>query len=232
MTVEAVAFDAARLCEDIVRLQGARARDRGVELRLEANATSVRVLGDPLRLRQILVSLVANAIKFTERYEVVLVLDAARPEGDAIRVRISVRDSGTGIPGAQPSRSFQHFTQADSFSTRKHGGTGLCLAICRQLVEGSGSRARKVGAAFTVEVALVLMDCMMPGVDGYEATAEIRRRQQGQPPTPVLAMAANAMQGDRDRCFQAGMDDYLSKPAGREALERVLSRWLSRTEAT
>jgi CheY-like chemotaxis protein len=76
------------------------------------------------------------------------------------------------------------------------------------------------------------MDCMMPGVDGYEATAEIRRRQRSQPPTPILAMAANAMQGDRDRCFQAGMDDYLSKPAGREALERVLSRWLSRTEAT
>jgi CheY-like chemotaxis protein len=237
MTLQAVAFDAARLCEDIVRLQGARARDRGVELRLEANAASVRVLGDPLRLRQILVSLVANAIKLTERYEVVLVLDAARPEGDAIRLRISVRDSGTGIPGAQPSRSFQHFTQADSFSTRKHGGTDLCLAICRQLVELvegriGVEREEGRGSTLTVEVALVLMDCMMPGVDGYEATAEIRRRQQGQPPTPVVAMAANAMQGDRDRCLQARMDDYLSKPVSREALERVLSRWLSRTEAT
>jgi signal transduction histidine kinase len=144
MTVEAVAFDAARLCEDIVRLQGVRARDEDVELRHEA-AKSVRVLGDPLRLRQILVNLVANAIKFTERYEVVLVLDAARPEGDAIRVRISVRDSGTGIPGAQRSRSFQHFTQAESFSTRKHGVTGLCLAICRQLVEGSGRERERSG---------------------------------------------------------------------------------------
>ena len=143
------------------------------------------MVGDPLRLRQILVNLLDNAIKFTERGEVVLGLDADRPDAGATRLRITVRDSGIGIPAAQRSRIFQHFTQADSSTTRKHGGTGLGLAICRQLVElmqgriGVESEEGR-GTTCTVDVALqiappeieppaelhlVLMDCMMPGVD-------------------------------------------------------------------
>ncbi len=306
MTLESVPFDVGALADDVLRLMAAKATQKGIGLRLEVEGTTApELLGDPLRLRQILVNLVDNAIKFTERGEVVLGVAAAAPRDGHVSLRLSVRDSGIGIPEAQRSLIFQHFTQADSSTTRKHGGTGLGLAICRQLVElmrgriglesdlgrgstftvdlelptrpvsadGPAARAVAVAAAAaavaagrrvllaednpvnqlvargllarlgcSVDVAgdghealrllqgggydLVLMDCMMPGLDGYEATAEIRRREAGGARVPVIAMTANAMQGDRERCLAAGMDDYLSKPVNRDALTEVVSQWL------
>jgi hypothetical protein len=116
MTLEAVAFDAARLCEDIVRLQGVRARDKGVEPRLEASAKSFPVLGDPLRLRRSLVNLVDNAFKFTERGEVVLGLDAARPDPVGTR---SGSGSACGIvESGYPPRNARGSSSISSRRTR------------------------------------------------------------------------------------------------------------------
>lgn len=106
-----------------------RAKDKGLGLRLvRATATSAQVLGDPLRLRQVLVNLVDNAIKLTQKGEVVLRLEAGTPVADALPLRIRVRAGGIGLPAAQRSMSFQHFTRADGSTARKHGGTGPGLA--------------------------------------------------------------------------------------------------------
>jgi two-component system sensor histidine kinase/response regulator len=93
-----------------------------------------RLVGDPMRLQQVLLNLVGNAIKFTEHGEVVLSIDAARSEDGRVELAFAVRDTGIGIAPEQQQRMFDAFSQADSSTSRKYGGTGLGLAISRRLV--------------------------------------------------------------------------------------------------
>jgi CheY-like chemotaxis protein len=94
---------------------------------------------------------------------------------------------------------------------------------CSVDVAGNGLEAVRMVEQLSYD--LVFMDCQMPEMDGYEATAEIRRRQGSSKHTPIVAMTANAMQGDRERCIDAGMDDYVAKPVKKEAVSEAIEKW-------
>jgi signal transduction histidine kinase len=300
LELEHIDFDLRATVENVVALHAPFAAEKGLGLDLHtATETSQWVTGDPSRLRQVLVNLIANAIKFTHDGGVAVRVGP----GDAHRVRFEVTDTGIGIDSAL-GHMLDPFSQADASTTRRYGGTGLGLAICRQLVElmggsldytsevGRGStfwfevplpprpapvdeppassaaatpadrprlgrvllvddskmnqmvaKAMLVRLGYEVEVAgsghdavlaaasghydIVLMDCLMPDMDGYEATEIIRRDEGPTRHTTIVALTASALSGDLEKCLAAGMDDYLSKPLRPAELETTLSRWLS-----
>jgi signal transduction histidine kinase/CheY-like chemotaxis protein len=300
MTIDAAPFALQPLVREILILFRARAREKNLELRLDYDpALPEWVLGDAGRIRQIVMNLASNAIKFTDTGSVTIQVEEHHRTYADVHLRISVHDSGIGIPEDQRDRLFTKFTQLDTSAARKHGGTGLGLAISKRLAElmggsvdytsrsGTGStfwfeatlrlasapRPPKVDSisrtqsvpdvrprilvaednavnqrlmvrcleklGCEVDVAsngvealekwsqslynLVFMDCQMPEMDGYEATAQIRSQERGPSRTPIVAITAHAMSGDRERCLQAGMDDYLSKPIDLERLARIVA---------
>ena len=278
--------------------------DRGVSRR-RLDELDDYLMGDPTRLRQVIVNLVSNALKFTEQGEVKISVEVISSNTDDVDLKIAVSDTGIGIPQQAQKTLFNAFTQADGSTTRKYGGTGLGLAIVSQLVdmmdgtlgvdsiEGDGSsfwfiarfqRTKERPEIISDQVAdkepvqwhakillvednpinqmvaqkmlekvglkpqlannglealkllneqafdLVLMDCQMPEMDGFDATREIRKlgiKANNNKVLPVIAMTANVMSGDRERCLDVGMDDYIGKPVQREQLESVLGKWLA-----
>ncbi len=437
MTIQAIEFDPRQLLEEVLELLATRAQDKRLELILDLPpAVPATVIGDPLRLRQVLLNLLGNAIKFTESGSVEAGIEVMEQQPGKAQLRFRVRDTGIGIPAERQGAIFESFTQADGSTTRRFGGTGLGLTISRRLVElmgghmelrsasGEGSTfaftlclpvvalheedfdlgqrrilivenqaatvrvlerwlatwhahvtvaatgrdalsllrdsvagdrfaavildmglpdldgvaiarrihdmpelrglplvwlsgqgrsddreslrelgfvaflgkparrimlqqalrdavlspvtkatsdlpkaptkrlpeglqvllvednpvnrkvATRLLAQQGVQVAiaengregverwlagghrLVLMDIQMPEMDGLEATAEIRRREMGTDQhTVIIAMTAHAMASDRERCLEAGMDDYLTKPVKAEILFEILTRW-------
>ena len=296
--------------EAALALFSANARRKGIALELEvAPDLPERAAGDAARLRQILLNLVGNAVKFTRHGRVLVRMQRIEESVSTLRLGVEVIDTGSGIDADVCRELFSPFFQADATTQRQHGGTGLGLAICKRLVEamrgrigvdstpGRGSRfhfqvelgaipqarpaaattlpadngslAPLAGTVLLVEdapvnrmiaaqmlralglehveaengeqaldllqthrVALVLMDCQMPVLDGYNATRRIREleAESGLARLPVVALTANALSGDEARCLAAGMDAYLPKPYTRVQLHGVLKRWLS-TEA-
>ncbi|MBK9385746.1 MAG: response regulator [Planctomycetes bacterium] len=139
LRLEAVPFDLPQLVEEVGELLAARAHDKDLELALYVHPeVASQVIGDPGRVRQILVNLIGNAVKFTEAGDVVVVGSLVASGADEIFVRFEVRDSGPGIPEELRPRLFESFSQADESMARRFGGTGLGLAISRQLVELMG----------------------------------------------------------------------------------------------
>jgi signal transduction histidine kinase/CheY-like chemotaxis protein/HPt (histidine-containing phosphotransfer) domain-containing protein len=312
-------FDLSRLLTDLIAAfrDSAAARGNSLHSKLEL-PQHARVGGDALRLRQVLTNLLGNAVKFTENGRVDLDAQALDPRpGDARGwVRFTVRDTGIGMSAETLARLFQPFSQADTSTTKKYGGTGLGLVIAKHLaglmggtldvksVVGAGTelcvelpfeparapaaavapgapapapspspspspspeagaslavllvednevnqevaRAMLEGAGHRVEVAgdgseavqqclpgrfdCVLMDCQMPVMDGLEATRRIRARERasGSARMPIVALTANAMAGDRERCLAAGMDDFLAKPFDTRSLLAAVARGTAR----
>ncbi len=309
LELEEVDLELQALVELVVAPLEVRARRGGLRLRTSVDpALPARVRGDPHRLRQVLLNLVGNALKFTERGFVLVSVDLVDETEDEVEVLFSVRDTGIGIPKEQQARIFEQFVQADGSTTRKYGGTGLGLAICERLVRlmggqlaveseaGKGSSfgfslrlpiavpshsrppqepvgasaqtTEAIGCGQTVllaednrvnqqvaiamlrrlgfqvllaedgeralasfeahpEIALILMDVQMPIVGGFEATRRLRERERsGGRAVPIVAMTAHAMQGDRELCLEAGMNDYVAKPMHLATLAETLRRWL------
>ena len=287
LELESAPFSLRRMLDQITRVLAVRASENGLSFCCRMpEETPDAVVGDRMRLQQVLLNLAGNAIKFTEQGEVEVSVSPLSQDGDGC-LEFAVRDTGIGIPSSAQERLFQSFAQADASMARRFGGTGLGLSICKSLVEMMGGRIwveSEVGKGSTfrftvrlplanelpadvdapvavptvacaqlrillaednpanqklatyvlqdrghlVEIAgdgqeairlternrydVILMDVQMPGMDGLEATAAIRKREDGGRRVPIIAMTAHAMRGDRERCLAAGMDGYLSKP--------------------
>jgi len=141
LDLEVVDFDPRLALQEVVELLAERAQSKGVELVCSIDPKVPGALrGDPGRLRQVLTNLIGNAIKFTERGEVVASVMVGATKSDSIDLRVEVRDTGIGIPPEVQGRLFQAFSQADTSTTRRFGGTGLGLVICRRLVELMGGQ--------------------------------------------------------------------------------------------
>ena len=303
MELERADFAVRPLLDEILRPLNLVARQRGLTLTgVVGESVPPAVRGDSLRLRQVLMNLIANALKFTHEGGVTVTVDRIAEDECAVELRLSVSDTGIGISPEQRHTIFEAFRQADNSITRKYGGSGLGLAISARLVQlmggeigvesrpdggsvfsftaqfgraepcapGSGavpneeampSKAcpqrilvaednpiNQTVIARTLEKAghqvslaqngrqavdawaassfdVIFMDVQMPEMDGLEATTEIRRRERETGRRVVImAMTANAMSGDRERCLAAGMDGYFTKPMrAREVLD-----WLAR----
>ena len=162
MELEPVPFDAARLTEDVTHLMGVTAHDKGIALNVSTSVASLFVMGDPGRLRQILLNLVGNAVKFTDsgHVSVSLVTSDGPGEGECDCI-FTVSDTGVGISEEVRTRIFDSFDQGDSSTTRKYGGTGLGLAITRELVhlmngEISVESRPGEGSLFKVRIPMTL----------------------------------------------------------------------------
>jgi signal transduction histidine kinase/CheY-like chemotaxis protein len=195
MTFERIDFDLRSVCEEVRAILRAAVAKRNLAMSLHYEAAlPCFIKGDPVRIRQVLLNLASNAVKFTERGAVRI--EVSRPDGP--QIKISVADSGIGITEEQMNRMFLRFTQADSSTTRRYGGTGLGLAISRTLVELMGgtigvSSEPGVGSTFWFTLPLVAADA--PAAVADEAPVPVLTAAVGEPPAATVSAPADAEQG-------------------------------------
>lgn len=308
ITLEQIGFDIAALIERCIASLRHQVEQKNIGLRFHCDARPPILLGDPLRMAQIINNLISNAIKYTSKGSIDVHLAYTALANGKVRIHCRVVDTGIGVPEAKIGQLFQKFTQVDASNTRRFGGTGLGLAITRQLAQLMGgevgveskvdvgsnfwfaipfsvtdviedgtrrtlSRKRdqicgmllpakaKIlvaedhplnqeyiklllkkygfadvdlvdnGRAVLTAIAkksydVVLMDCFMPELNGFQTTQIIREGQESWSHLPIVAITANAMLGDEQKCLAAGMDDYIAKPINESEFCAVLSRWI------
>jgi PAS domain S-box-containing protein len=169
LDLETTGFKLDEVISSVTTLTAQKAHEKGLEFLAHVGpGIPEHLLGDPLRLGQILTNFVNNAVKFTEKGEIRLNIELLERTGEKVQLRFCVRDTGIGMTREQSARLFQPFTQADMSTTRKHGGTGLGLTICRRLVELMGGRIwlesePGVGSSFFFTVWLGVSDAVSSG---------------------------------------------------------------------
>ena len=178
MVIDVQSFDLRRLLEDVAGILSAKAADKGIDLMVRYSpGTPVHLVGDADRMRQVVLNLANNAVKFTNQGHVVISAEAIEQDGVGATIRIAVADTGIGIPPQAVDTLFDKFTQADSSTTRKYGGTGLGLAISKRLVElmrGTLAVESQEGRGSTFEFTLELPFGSQPEATGANPTASLR----------------------------------------------------------
>lgn len=304
LEVEETNFDFRSLLIGIEKIFKPSVDKKGLKLEFKLDdRIPTWLVGDAVRMRQVLINLIGNAVKFTALGSVLVQVQMESLNDHEATLRIAVEDTGIGIPKKSVPKLFEAFTQADSSTTRKFGGTGLGLSISKRLVElmkgtigvssveGVGSKfwfqiALKPGVAETKthedspranaltgirvliaednivnqkviqdilktlgaqttavvngkevlsalqksEFDIVLMDCQMPEMDGFEATAKIRNSNSPFKEIPIVALTANVVSGVKDKCLRAGMNDYISKPFSVSRLIASISGHVSKID--
>lgn len=310
LTLESIRIDLSELVTMSAETFIGAAKEKNTEIKVHLEEDlPTEIVGDPTRLKQILINLVGNAVKFVGRGGHVHISAKTRSKGDHEVLRFEVEDDGIGVPDHLQQHIFERFTQAQATTTRQFGGTGLGLSICKQLTELMAGRIGVVsdgatGSLFWFEIPLqrtiaqnacgsgktgagsrgggevctelpskthlsillaedshvnqqviracllpfevdlicvengeeavrmlseesfdaVLMDVQMPVLDGVQATKQIRNSAEPWSNTPVIALTANAMEGDRETYIGAGVDGYVSKPVDLELLLHEVMR--------
>lgn len=326
LSLENITFELKSLVDGTVKMVAVMALQKGLTLEATLDQSMPRlIIGDPVRLHQVLLNLLGNAVKFTDAGGVYLSIKPLVEDGEPLLL-FEIKDTGIGLSSEEMMLIFDPFTQADNSNTRKYGGTGLGLTISRHLIElmggeigvksvkGSGStffftipampcegngehyeeksipsfyvssptsfngteitttaapldlleklsqptvliaddnpvncrllalQLNKLGYASnsvgngrdavkafaTGAYKLVLMDCQMPLMDGFEATRVIREREKlSGGHIPIIAVTAGSSEAHRQQCLNAGMDDYLRKPVDKEGLKNMLEAWMT-----
>ena len=309
--LEKIEMNLRDILKSICKSMGVLAKNKGLKLIGDVqDDVPELVIGDPTRVRQVIINLINNALKFTFKGSVMVDVKLQKSIGEECELMFSVKDEGVGIPPDKQASIFEVFTQADASTTRRFGGTGLGLAISRKLVEMMGGyigveskefkgstfffvlpfkivkkedipqalkaesiedqllaqlhkapkrdlthlsillaednivnqkmtmrmlekKGWKVTAADNGQQVLdylkketfdlILMDALMPVLDGYEATKIIRENEKKTGlHIPIVALTARAMSGDRDKCMEVGMDSYVAKPIDRQKLYEAI----------
>ena len=299
MSLEETRFSLHSLMSSVSAMFSEKMREKDLQFTTHIEKEVPDVLsGDAVRLTQILVNLISNAVKFTEEGKIEVYISLLGQTAEQVRIRICIKDTGIGIPTEKQQTIFERFQQAETETTRRFGGTGLGLAIVKQLITiqkgtidvnsnpGQGSEfivelsynvpdmAQLYEAALTAQeeavslqkitvliaednvmnqqlithlmkswridyvlvnsgqeavnalkkkaYSIVLMDIQMPDMDGYIATHVIRNEMKLD--IPIIAMTAHAMAGEKEKCLQLGMNDYISKPIKETVLYNMIGR--------
>lgn len=301
--IENIYFNMDAVLDNLAVIIGEKCSHKGLKLKFDIDSMLPKNLkGDPLRIGQILINYADNAVKFTEKGQIIVRIRKENQSPNICIVRFEIQDTGIGMTQEQKNSLFQPFHQADTSITRKYGGTGLGLAISKQLAflmggevgvetelgKGSifwftaklsingltekeyvssnateemltsiaGTRVLLVednelnqqvavelleDRGFFIDIAengeiavkkvnemqydIILMDMQMPVMDGVTAAEEIRKNSKFAS-IPIIAMTANAMVGDREKCMQAGMNDHIAKPIDPKKLFSMLVKWM------
>jgi signal transduction histidine kinase/CheY-like chemotaxis protein len=301
---ESVEFKIDEAVQEIVELFRASASEKGLAINFEIGKGDLPswISADLTRIRQILLNLITNAIKFTPQGSVTVKLLCHDLNSEECEIKLSVSDTGIGIDLEAQSKLFQSFSQVDASTTRRFGGTGLGLAISKGIIEAMGGKiwvesAPAEGSTFSIKFCakrvlnstdmrkkkiqyfdskmaerkplriliaddqmpnrllasnflkllgynvvtacnglevldafntnfydVVFMDCQMPEMDGFSTTMKLRKRYVKEKSPWIIAFTASAYAEDREKCIQAGMDDFITKPFSVETLARSLEK--------